>query len=193
MLAAVPIAANLQAVFNTSLEATAVLLVLAVASVVVSLVTFTATDKFLWFGVAAFVAVGIFIGAATYTARRGQLKVEGAAALRENRRTRDRVVHRRDIIQRVLGTFEEGKGRSRLLVLPRSQIADLAVAPLQTPGIARHRALGLALDLCNQEILKVSKQSNTAAARTASSRPCTDKQEKRLRGQREIARPEVGS
>jgi hypothetical protein len=162
LLFALPVIVDWQAVFHTGALATAVLLPLALATLILSLATYLATEKFLWFGVVAFVGVGLFIGAAAYFRTKEQLKVEAAAALREGRPPAVGWFVAQTPDNLYLGTFAQGSGKKRLLVIPRSQVKDLAVGPLLKPTEARPRAIALALDLCRQDTTNAAASVRTA-------------------------------
>jgi hypothetical protein len=167
LLFALPVIVDWQAVFHTGALATAVLLPLAFATLILSLATYLATEKFLWFGVVAFVGVGVFIGAAAYFRTKEQLKVEAAAALREGRPPAVGWFVAQTSDNLYLGTFAQGSGKKRLLVIPRSQVNDLAVGPLLKPADARPRAIALALDLCRQDTTKAAASVRTANVKRA--------------------------
>lgn len=151
LLSILPVIVNWGAVFHTSPTATAILLLLAAATFALSIATYLATDKFLWFGLVAFIGVGVFIGAATYFRTKGELKVEAAAVLRDGHPPAFGWFVAETADNLYLGTFAEGSGKKRLLVIPQSQVKDLAVGPLLSPTAARARAIALALDLCAQD------------------------------------------
>jgi hypothetical protein len=129
-----------------------VLAVVAVAVAVVSLLTYLTTEKFLWFGVVAFVSVGVFIALATYFRTIDDPKVEAAAVLRDDRPPSVGVFLAQTADSVYLGTFVGGRGERRLLVIPRSHVTDFAIGPLLSPERTERRALALALDLCNQNL-----------------------------------------
>lgn len=96
------------------------LVLVAAATVVVSLVTYVTTDKFVWFGVVAFVTVGIYIGFATYYSTTRNPKVEPAAALRTGHAPVVGIFIADTASNLYLGSFSyEGKA-ARLLVVPRT-------------------------------------------------------------------------
>lgn len=164
------------AVYHVGICHGGILILLAVAGAVISLVTYVATDRFIWFGVVAFIAVGVYIGCATYFSTIGNPKVEPAAALRGDRPPVTGVFIADTADNLYLGTFADGRRRPRLLIVPRSQVTDLAVGPLLDPNTARKRATALALDECQQQIAKA--KSGTAAASV--SRACSKRQQAAL-------------
>jgi hypothetical protein len=137
--------------FNLDFWPAVALVLLAVAVPAVSLVAYFAWGKFLWFGVVAFVAVGVFIGFATYFRTVDDPKVEAGVALRGDRPPVVGLFVAETSSTVYLGTFDEGHGHRRLLAIPRSDVVDIAVGPLLSPEKAELRALGLAVDLCEQQ------------------------------------------
>jgi ABC-type multidrug transport system fused ATPase/permease subunit len=165
------------AVFHLDFRGTVSLIIVAVAAAVISVVTYVVTEKFLWFGVVAFITVGIYIGCATYLSTTNNPKVEPAAALRGPRPPVTGVFIADTPSNLYLGTFANGRDKPpRLLVIPRSQVTDLAVGPLISPSMARKRAVTLALDECRQHI--DLPKSGTAAGPMSTA--CTKRQQAAL-------------
>jgi hypothetical protein len=149
-------------------------LALVVASVVVttiSLVTYFVTEKFLWFGVVAFLTVGIYIGFATFFGTVDNPKVEPAAALRTNRPPVIGIFVADTTSNLYLGTFPGSGKPSRLLVVPREQVTDLVIGPLLDRETARTRALALALEECRQRIEVPKTDTAPATTKPACSKP----------------------
>jgi hypothetical protein len=152
-----------------------VLITVAAVAVVVSVATYLATEKFLWFGVVAFIAVGFYTGATTYFRTVDSPKVEPVAALRGTRPPLTGVFIADTPDNLYVGTFRRGDQQPVLLVIPRSQITDLAVGPLLPPPAARGRAVVLARAECHQRIQQANRGKAVAAAFS-----CTNDQEATL-------------
>jgi hypothetical protein len=160
--------------------------VVAFAVAAVSLITYFATEKFLWFGFVAFVSVGLFIGLSTYVRTVEDPKVEAAAVLRDDQSPRVGIFLAATTDTVYLGTFLGGRGQRRLLVIPRSHVSDLAIGPLLSPERAERRALALALDLCNQELEKLGEPASSD--RTASTQAsCTPSEADAIRTRLAVA------
>jgi hypothetical protein len=132
-----------------------ILVAVAIAAAIVSLAVYVSTEKFVWFGVAAFVSVGIYTGCATYFRTTHNPKVEPAAALRGSRPPVLGFLIADTESRLYMGTFGGGKERPRLVVVPRSQVTDFDVGPLLKPGRARDRAIEIARAECRQQIEEV--------------------------------------
>jgi len=125
----------------------AILIGVALAAAVISLAAYVATDKFIWFGVVAFVTIGVYIGFATYFSTTGNPKVEPAAAVRSGHPPVIGTFIADTASNLYLGTVPEGSKPPHLLVIPRTQVVDLAIGPLVDPPHARERAIALAKEL----------------------------------------------
>jgi ABC-type multidrug transport system fused ATPase/permease subunit len=131
---------------------TVVLLFVGIASAILVISVYWATENFVWFGVVAFVVVGAYLGAATYFNTHNNAKMQPVAVLRSGH---DPVAGAfiADTSENVyVGTFREKETPPRLLVIPQSQVVELTVGPLLDQPVARRRALTMALNECNQTI-----------------------------------------
>jgi hypothetical protein len=146
------------------------LLLIAIGILIVCLTTYFVVEKFVWFGVVTFVAVGLYIGAATYFSTIGNPKVEPAVALRGDHSPVVGVFVADTASNVYIGTFEEDGVEPRLLVVPRSQVTDLAIGPLLDPGEARVRSIEMALEECEQKI-QVPAEKFEATEKEACSQP----------------------
>jgi hypothetical protein len=169
ILALLPLLVD-QSLFHVGFLRALILIVVAVAAAVVSLVTYIATERFLWFGVVAFVTVSVFIGCATYFRTVKDPKVEPVAALRGDRPPITGVFVAESADDLYLGTFEAGQGGKRLVIVPRSQLTDLSVGPLMRAETAQERALALAIDACSQKIEKADRHGKAVSAKPACSK-----------------------
>jgi uncharacterized membrane protein len=176
MLTFVPPILN-NAIFHVGIVRGLLLLGVAALAAVISLLTYVGTERFLWFGVVAFVTVGIYIGVATYYSTTINPKVEPAAALRAGRPPVVGIYIADTASNLYLGSFSDEEDGSRLLVVPRAQVTDLAIGPLVNPGAAPKRAAQLALDRCEQKIEVAKTDTEPASLKPA----CTDEEEEALK------------
>jgi hypothetical protein len=130
----------------------AILVGIAALATTISLVTYVTTEKFVWFGIVAFVTVGAYIGAATFFSTTDNPKIEPAAALRTGHPPVIGIYIADTSTNLYLGSFPEPGKPSRLIVLPRAQVTDLSVGPLLERHLARKRAAQIALEECDQVI-----------------------------------------
>jgi hypothetical protein len=160
-----------QALFHVAFFWSGLILIgVAGVATAISLVTYVTTEKFVWFGVVAFLTVGVYIGFATFFNTIGNPKVEPAAALRSDRPPVIGIYIADTTSNLYLGTFPESGKPSRLMVIPRTQVTDLAIGPLLDRETARQRAVEIALEECR---MKVSTPKTTTA--TASVKPACSK------------------
>jgi hypothetical protein len=128
------------------------LIVISVVTTALSAAVYASTQKFFWFGVAAFFSVSLFIGASTYFRTHDNPKAEPAAALVSSikavagyfvAQTSDRVY------------FGEPPGSglpARLVALDRAQVSVLSIGPLTTTEGSRaiDAAQAMASAICRQ-------------------------------------------
>jgi hypothetical protein len=129
-----------------------VLLALAVSGAIIAISVYWASENFVWFGVMAFVVVGIYLGAATYFNTHNNAKMQPVAVLRSGHDPVAAAFIASTSENVYVGTFREKETPPRLLIIPRSQVVELAVGPLLEQRRARHRALAMALNECAQTI-----------------------------------------
>jgi ABC-type multidrug transport system fused ATPase/permease subunit len=147
-----------------------ILIGVAFSAAIVSLAVYLASEKFLWFGVVAFIAVGVYTGCATYFRTIRNPKVEPAAALRGTRPPLTGLFIADTPNNLYLGTFRRSNEQPRLLVIPRTQVTDLAVGPLLDPHSARTRAIELAKYECQQQIEQASGGKGASVASVCTKR-----------------------
>lgn len=152
---------------------TVILVAVAFTAAALSLATYLSTEKFLWLGVVAFMAVGIYAGCDTYLRTVQNPKVEPVAALLGTRPPVTGLFIAETSSDLYLGTFRGASTLARLLVIPLAQVTDLSVGPLLDPSTARSRAIELAQSECHQQL----KQ---AGAKTAATPLCTKHEEAAL-------------
>ncbi|HEX4752990.1 MAG TPA: hypothetical protein VH268_08830, partial [Solirubrobacterales bacterium] len=147
------------AVFHLSFWRVVALVGVAIGVVAVSIAVYLSTEKFIWFGITAFVTVGIYIGFASYFATVDNPKIEPAAALRTGRAPAVGMYIAETSSNLYLGTFPRQGVPSRLIVIPREQVTDLTIGPLLDPADAQTRALALVVHEC--EIRTATPQNGT--------------------------------
>jgi hypothetical protein len=158
------------------------LLGIAVVGAVLFISVYWATENFVWFGVTAFVVVGVYLGAATYFKTHNSAKMEPVAVLRAGHDPVAAAYIASTSENVYVGTFREKKTPPRLLIIPRSQVVELAVGPLLEQRRARHRALAMALNECAQTIKgSTAPQPPSTAAAAGKSAPATEGEKAKAR------------
>lgn len=142
------------------------LVALSAATIAVILVIYAETERFLWFGVSAFVAIGLYIGFVTYFRTHDTPRAEPAAALIDGRvpvegyfvaQTSDRIY---------FGLPRTGSMPARMIALRRNDVVALAIGKLtatkhdEALRVARELAQSLCADLANGR----SSQARAGAA-----------------------------
>jgi hypothetical protein len=131
-----------------------ILVIVAVTAAAVSLAIYLATESFLWFGIAAFFAVGIYTGFATYYRTADTLKLQPAAALRTGHPPVAGFFIAETTDNYYLGSFQYRDHRPQLRIIPRAQINDVMVGPLLASSEARTQAFRMAKLACHQLVAK---------------------------------------
>jgi hypothetical protein len=149
------------AIFHLSFGRVVALIAVAVGVVVISIAVYMATERFVWFGVTAFLTVGIYIGFATYFSTVGNPKVEPVAALRTDRPPAVGMFVADTSANLYLGTFPRQGVPSRMIVIPRGQVTDLTIGPLLTPSAAQERAVALVEHECR---IRIATEDDAAAS-----------------------------
>lgn len=157
-LIVVPIVLDGPDVFELGILDTGILLAFAVGAAIVSLTAYMATERFLWFGVAAFVGVALYTACATYLRTTHALKVQPVSVLRVDRDPAVGVYIAQTSEDVYVGTFPNEEDPPHLLVVPQAQIADVTVGPLLGIPEAHAEALRLAIHEC-----KGREEDQTAA------------------------------
>jgi len=143
----------------------------------ISVFAYLETERFIWFGVAAFFTVGIYLGLATYVSTERNPKVQPAAALRTGHDPVYGFLVADTGSNLYLGSFDKTGRPPHLVVIPRTQVTELTVGPLLDPDKARRRAISLALAECTQKV-EVPATDTTPARKT---RACDRDQKQALR------------
>lgn len=134
------------------------------------------TEKFAWFGIAAFVAVGVYLAAATYLSTHRNAKMQPVAALRSGHAPVVGAFVADTSENLYVGTFREKGTPPRLVVIPRSQVTEIAIGPLLSQDAAHERAVTMALNECAQEIEDPTPEKEPAELKPA----CTEDQLEKL-------------
>jgi hypothetical protein len=145
----------------------AALILVAASGTALTLLAYVSTEKFVWFGVAAFVAVGVYLAAATYLSTHRNAKMQPVAALRSGRAPVVGAFVADTSENLYVGTFREGGEPPRLVVIPRSQVTEIAIGPLLNQDAARKRAITMALNECAQEIEEPKTEKEPATLKPA--------------------------
>jgi hypothetical protein len=141
-----------KAIFSVPLFWPGVILILvALGAAGMSALVYMSTRKRIWFGVAAFLTIGIYIGFATYYSTTRNLKVEPAAALRGERAPVLGSFIADTSESLYLATFP-AESRPHLIVIPREQVTSLVIGPLTDPADAPGTATELALEECRRRV-----------------------------------------
>jgi hypothetical protein len=142
-----------KAIFHTpcGLEVAALVLA-AVAGTAITLLVYWETQKFIWFGVVAFIAVGVYLAAATYFSTHRNAKMQPVAALRTGHAPVVGSYIASTSESLYVGTFREPETPPRLVVIPRAQVTEMVIGPLLDQNLARRRAITMALNECAQEV-----------------------------------------
>jgi hypothetical protein len=143
----------------------------------ISVFAYLETERFIWFGVAAFFTVGIYLGLATYVSTARNPKVQPAAALRTGHDPVYGFFVADTGSNLYLGSFDKTGRPPHLVVIPRTQVTELTVGRLLDPDKARSRAILLALAECTQKV-EVPATEATPARKT---RACDRDQKQALR------------
>jgi hypothetical protein len=157
---------------------TAILLAFALGAAVISLTAYMVTERFLWFGVAAFVGIALYTACATYFRTTNARKVQPVAALRADRDPAVGMYIASTSEDVYIGTFSRPGDPPHLLIVPQSQVADVTVGPLLGPTEARSEALRLAIHECEgREEAQPKTKTKPAPAKKA----CTPREMTYLR------------
>jgi hypothetical protein len=166
-----------KAIFSLPFFTSGLILVgVAVAAAAMSALVYMFTRKRIWFGLSAFIAIGIYIGFATYYSTTSNLKVEPAAALRGERAPVVGSFIADTSESLYLATFPK-ESRPHLIVIPRAEVTSLVIGPLTDPGEAPETATRLALEECRQRVDVPSSKEQKAHTKLE----CTPGQRKVLR------------
>jgi hypothetical protein len=111
---------------------------------------YASTESLLWFGVAAFVSIGVVFGMAKYFSTGNEPKVSPAAVLRANHEPAAGYLVADTSSKLLLGRTHPISAGDRLVVMPRDQVQDMVVGEQMAPPEARIKSLELAIALCQE-------------------------------------------
>jgi chemotaxis protein histidine kinase CheA len=135
------------------------LVLAAVAGTAITLLVYVQTERFVWFGVVAFLSAGIYLATATYFSTHRNPKLQAVAALRPGH---DPVVGSYIAATSeslYVGTFREKAAPPRLVVVPRAQIAEFVIGPPLETGEAHRRAFTMAINECEKMVLPAEPEA----------------------------------
>lgn len=122
----------------------------AIATAMMAFAAFASTQQFAWFGVAAFVSIGLVFGMSRYFAAQNDPQVAPVAVLRFDRQPTAGflVADTGDVL--LLGHGRGGAAGREMIVMPRREVQDLVMGELTDPDTAGPAALLLLKHLCAQ-------------------------------------------
>jgi len=138
----------------------------------VTLLIYRWKSNFLLFGVAAILAVGVYLSAATYLSTHRNAKMQPVAALWSGHAPVTGAFVAETSQNLYVGTFREEKTPPRLLVVPRAQVTQVEIGPLLDQEVARQRATGMAINECRQQVEEPATKQQPAKWKAA----CTPEQ-----------------
>ena len=155
------------------------LAIAASGSALLAFSVYAATQQFAWFGVAAFLSIGIVFGMARFYDTRNNLRVAPVAVLRSDRQPTAGFLVADTGNLLMLGRGRGGKGGRQMLVMPRSEVRDLIVGEATDLKDARTMSFLLLRRLCAQRTADHSgrrrgwsKHRAAISARCASANRC---------------------
>ncbi|MEK6328191.1 MAG: hypothetical protein AABM66_11815 [Actinomycetota bacterium] len=153
---------------------------LAFVSAAISWLIYLRTMRLLLLGLAVFLNVGIFAGAATYARTVHELKVEPAGVLRKSRGpvTGFFVAQTTDWLYLGVDQNPERGAGTRLLAIPSDDVAEFAESALVSPEVAKGVSARLALGLCWRRDKDEAKHQPGGASGTTLA--CTPEQKRAL-------------
>lgn len=130
----------------------ALVLITTIVGALLALAAFIATQRFVWFGVVAFLSIGVVFGMAKFFATENDPKVAPAAVLRAGHQPAAGflVADTGDVL--LLAQASSATQEPRLLVMPRAEIDDLVLGGATDPARAQIVALRLLADLCAEHV-----------------------------------------
>jgi hypothetical protein len=130
----------------------------------VSLAVYRETDRFIWFTVAAFLSIGIFVGVTDYDRIRNEPKVEPAAVLRTDGTAATGFFIAQTDKRIYLARPSEQRPGPRIIEISRGDVRELAIGTLVNPTLALERAPALAEALCLADAKKPKGETESACA-----------------------------
>jgi hypothetical protein len=140
-----------------------VLLAFALGAAIVSLAAYIFTERFIWFGLVAFVGISFYTACATFMRTTKAPKAEPVAVMRADLHQPIIGVFVADTEANVyVGTFGQASDPAHMRVVPRTEATDVTVGPLLGLAEAKREAFELAIHEC-REIIETAKGSATTA------------------------------
>jgi hypothetical protein len=164
-----------------------VLIVAALSGTATAVLVYRATENVIWFGIVAFLAVGVYLAAATYLSTHRNAKMQPVAALWSGHAPLTGAFVSDTSQSLYVGTFAERKAPPRLVVIPRDQVTQVEIGPLLDQDVALVRAIEMALNECRQGIEEPATDERAAVRKPA----CRGKQVKALSAQLAHARAQL--
>jgi hypothetical protein len=152
----------------------AVLIVAALSGTATAVLVYRATENVIWFGIVAFLAVGVYLAAATYLSTHRNAKMQPVAALWSGHAPLTGSFVSDTSQSLYVGTFAGRKAAPRLVVIPRDQVTQVEIGPLLDQDIARVRAIEMALIECRQRIEEPAADKRAAVRKPACRKPQVD-------------------
>ncbi len=141
----------------------AILVAFALGAAIVSLAAYLFTEKFIWFGLVAFVGISLYTACATFMRTTKAPKAEPVAVMRADLHQPVIGVFVADTEANVyVGTFAQPSDPAHMRVVPRTEATDVTVGPLLGLAEAKREALELAIHEC-REIVETAKGRATTA------------------------------
>jgi len=143
-----------------------VLFAFALGAAIVSLAAYLFTERFIWFGLVAFVGISLYTGCATFMRTTKAPKAEPVAVMRADLRQPVIGVFVADTEANVyVGTFAQPSDPTHMRVVPRAEATDVTVGRLVGLAEAKHGALELAIHECREIIETASGGATTACSK----------------------------
>lgn len=164
----------------------AFVLVTAFLTALMAFSIFSGTQQFAWFGVAAFVSIGIVFGMTKFFDTKNDARVAPVAVLRDGRApiAGFLVADTGDVL--LIGQGRGGATGREMLVMPRREVRDLVVGEVMKPDAANIAALVLLKRLCAGWTADF-RGSGSAAAKLPRRQLCTSRERRRVAAEQQAA------
>jgi hypothetical protein len=173
VLTAVPLLLDRPDIHELGFLDTSILFAFALGAAIISLTAYLFTERFIWFGLVAFVGIALYTACVTYLRTTKAPKAEPVAVLRSEGHQPILGLFIADTEANVyVGTFAQQADPAHLRVIPRSEATDVAIGPLLGLAEARRDALELAIHEC-REIVEAQTRTSSRPATACSKREKT--------------------
>jgi hypothetical protein len=144
---------------------TVMLVVVSLLTSVLAVLVYHQTKKFVWFGVAAFLAIGVFIGWALSYSIGDDPRIEPVAALVKGQEplVGAYLTQTKDRVYVGVPRFDDGKPPLNLVALDRAAVTGLSVARLAPPDQLKARGDEMVAALCERQPVAASAKDLRAA------------------------------